>query len=144
RLNVEYYRTEQFDAIVGLNAQTVVDLESVFPERVQRDESGRITLVDVSLTNLFHRETEGMDFSADYSRDTPRSLCSRSAAHTTILPLSNQYSATQPELDTVNRPAEGGAAKYKSKLVLAWEGRQWNLSWTARYTGAYEQYQRSS
>src|SRR5262249_39262008 len=60
RLDVEYYNIEQFNVIRGLDTQAVLDNESTYPDRVTRDGSGAITLVDVSSLNLFHNQTEGL------------------------------------------------------------------------------------
>src|SRR5262249_28371046 len=70
RLNVEYYKIEQFNAIGSLTASQIVGQESIYPDRVTRNGSGTITLVDISAVNLYRRETEGWDLNADFSVPT--------------------------------------------------------------------------
>lgn len=140
RLNAEYYRIEQRDAISALTAQQIVAAESVFPSRVTRDASGRITLVDISSLNLYKLETEGWDLSADYFRRIGAGTLRIRAAESIILHLKNQYSLTLPEVDGANFPGGGGAPKYKSSGTLSWEWQNWTLGWSAQYVGAYKQY----
>ncbi len=139
RLNAEYYRIEQFNAISTLTAQQVVDQESLYPGRVTRDSSGRITQVDISSVNLYHRKTEGWDLSADYNVQTPVGRFGLHAVQSIILHLKEQYSQTLPEYDLVNFPSEGGATKYKGNLTLNWDWRQLSVGWTIRYFGSYKQ-----
>jgi iron complex outermembrane recepter protein len=140
RLNVEYYKIEQFDAIGTLSAQQIVNMEALYPGRVVRDAGGIITQVDVSALNLYHRETEGWDLSVDYGRNTAAGQFTLSAVGSIIQHLKNQYSLTQPEYEAVGFPSENGAARYKSNLTLAWERQGWSASWTTRYFGSYRQY----
>lgn len=140
RVNAEYYRIEQDDAISSLPAQTIVNLESTYPGRVTRGATGKITRVDVSLLNLYKRETEGWDLSVDYTLKTGAGTFSVKAVESIILHLKNQYAVTLPESDAVNFPSEGGAAKYKNNVTLAWEGRNWSAGLTTRYFSSYKQY----
>ena len=140
RVNAEYYRIKQHDAIGGLSAQTLVNLESTFPGRVKRDSAGKITQVDMSLMNLYKRETEGWDLSADYTLKTGIGTFNLAAVESIILHLKNQYSPTLPESDAVNFPSEGGAVKYKSNATLTWERQNWTAGWTTRYFSDYKQY----
>lgn len=140
RLNVEYYKIAQFDSITNLGAQAIVDQENLFPGRVTRDSAGNIVLVDASAVNLYKLETEGWDFSADYSIKTDVGTFSLHAAESIILHLKTQYSQTDPEYDAVNFPSEGGAAKFKTNATATWDWRNWTVSWTSRYFGSYKQY----
>ncbi len=140
RLNVEYFRIEQFDAIGTLDAQVIVDQESMYPGRVTRDDTGTITLVDASLANLYRRETEGWDLSLDYAVTTRAGRFSLRAAQSIIVHLKNQYDQALPEFDAVNFPSEGGATKYKTNATLNWESGPLMLGWTARYFSSYKQY----
>lgn len=140
RLDLEYYKIEQFDVIDSLSAQAIVDSESLFPDRVTRDSNGMITLVDTSLTNLFHRVTEGFDLGADYHIKTDFGTFTLHASQSVVLHLKNQYLLDQPEYDLVGFPSEGGAVKYKSNGTFTWETPHWLVGWTATWYGSYKQY----
>jgi outer membrane receptor protein involved in Fe transport len=141
RLNAEYYNIEQFNAITSLNAQQIVDQESEFPGRVTRDGDGNVTLVDTSYMNLFHRETEGLDFTADYTLTTGLGRLTLRAQQSNILHLKNQFSQDQPENDAVGySPNESGAPKSKSSVNLVWDSGAWTAGWTARYISSYKQW----
>jgi len=141
RLDAEYYEIEQFNYIGTLSAQQIVNLESVYPDRVIRDASGNITTVDISYLNLYRRKTTGWDLSAGYTRKTAVGTFSLRAVESIIAELRTQYSLTLPEYEAVGfHPIEGGAPKYKSTVNLAWELRQWTLGWTSRYVSDYKVY----
>lgn len=139
RFNAEYYRIEQDNYIATLTAQQMVTFEKSFPGRVTRNAAGTITLVDISSANLYKRETEGWDLSADYTRKTGIGAFNVGVVGTVIQHLKNQYSLTVPENDAVHFPSEGGAAKYKGSVSLGWESRNWTAGWSARYFGDYKQ-----
>lgn len=139
RFNAEYYRIKQFDAISTLPAQQIVDLESLYPDRVTRNASGTITQVDISSLNLYLRDTEGFDLSLDYTRRTGLGGFNFFAVHSTILRLETQYSLTAPKYDAVNYPGEGGAVKYKTNVGFTWERHGWSAGWSVRHFGGYRQ-----
>ncbi|WP_221032590.1 TonB-dependent receptor domain-containing protein [Actomonas aquatica] len=140
RLNVEYYRIQQFDAISTLAPQSIVDQEQFYPERVIRDETGRITTVDTSYMNLYRRETEGWDFNVLYNHKTSMGTFSLQAAHSLILGLRNQIRQDGEETDGVGSPLESGAASYKTNATLSWAHRGWSAGWTTTYFPSYKQY----
>jgi len=137
RLNAEYYQIKQFNAIGALSAQQIVDR---YPDRVTRDPSGQIILVDVSSVNLLEKDTEGWDLTASYQRQTPYGFFSLSATQTITRHLLSQYDESQPPVDSVNFPSEGGAVRYRTNVMLNWEWSRWSAGWTARYISAYKQY----
>ncbi len=140
RLNAEYYRIEQFDAVGYLSAQQILDQESVFPGRVTRDASGTITRVDITNVNVYRLETEGWDFSVNYRRPTPWGVFSAQLAGSLLLHLKTQFSLTDPEYDGAGFPADGGAAKFKSNATVIWERGNWTGGWTVRHFGSYKQF----
>lgn len=141
RLNAEFYRIEQLNAISTLTGQQIVDNEAAFPDRVTRDASNRITRLDVTALNLFHRETEGWDLNLSYSTKTPWGTFDFSAAQTVILTLKEQFASNQPEYDAAGySPAESGVPKYKGSASLVWEHRNWSAGWTTAYIDSYKQF----
>ena len=142
RFNAEYYKIEQFNAIGSLGAQDIVDSESLWPDRVKRDNGGGITLVDTRLLNLYRRETEGWDLSLQYFIQTASGRIELHAIGSTILHLKTQYSRTQPEVDAAGyHPLDGnGTPKHRGSLTVNWLRGRWTAAWTARYTSAYRMY----
>ena len=141
RLDAEYYEIEQSNYISSLSAQQIVNLESVYPNRVIRNAAGKITTVDITNLNLYERKTNGWDLSANYTRRTSVGVFSVQASESIITVLRTQYSQTLPAYDAVGfHPVDGGAPKYKSTVNLVWERRQWTVGWTARYVSDYKVY----
>ncbi len=140
RVNAEYYRIEQFDAVGYLSAQQIVDQEEAFPGRVTRDGSGTITGVDITNVNVYRLETEGWDFSVHYRRPTSWGTFTAQLTGSVLLHLKTQYSLTEPEYDGAGYPADGGAAKLKSNGILFWERGNWAAGWSVQHYGKYRQY----
>lgn len=75
-LQVNYYRTVQRDVIQQLSAQTIVNNEALFPERITRaapdatdlslGQPGKITAVDITFDNFGEVRNESVDFIAEY------------------------------------------------------------------------------
>lgn len=139
RANLEYYSIRQSDAVGQLGANVIVAQEDLYPDRVTRDASNLVTLVDISSINLYRRETSGWDLSLSYNRSTPLGDVTVHASGSLIRELINQYSPGLPAYDAVDFPSEGGAASRKAVLGLRWDRKAWSLGWSARYFGAYRQ-----
>lgn len=139
RINIEYYKTKQFNYIDTLSAQQIVNQEATYPDRVTRNSSGTVTLVDTSYLNLYERLNEGYDFKIGYYKKTPIGIFDVESATSVITHLQTQYAKDTPMTDAVGFPSERGAAKYKSNLILSWSHRGWNAGWTANYVSSYKQ-----
>ncbi|MDB6127993.1 MAG: hypothetical protein JWM35_1889 [Verrucomicrobia bacterium] len=139
RLDLEYYRIKQSDFIGSLSPQLIVNNEAIFPGRVIRNAAGTITLVDISSQNLYERDSNGWDLTAEYARKTAAGTFTFALAGTRIDSLRNQYSLTLPSYEGVNYPNEGGALKYRGNASLYWEWRRWSTGWTATYYHGYKQ-----
>jgi outer membrane receptor protein involved in Fe transport len=138
RFNAEYYKIQQYDAITTPSAQLIVSNPATFPGRVTRDATGQITQVDTTQVNLYYRETEGWDLSADYNVATRAGRFSFRAVQSIILHLKNQIALGAPLTDAVGyNETENGAPKYKANASLNWEWRQLTVGWTTRYSGSY-------
>jgi iron complex outermembrane recepter protein len=140
RLDIEYYRIDQYDAISSLGAQQLVDESTIFPGRVTRNAQGQITLVDVSNLNLYKLETEGWDFTVRYPFDTPIGAFDMALSSSIIEHLRSQYDQTLPQVDAINIPAENGAAKLKANVLVNWAYGPWRAGWVVTYFGHYEQF----
>jgi iron complex outermembrane receptor protein len=144
RLSVDYRRIRQFDAFATLSPQQVVDLESIFPERVTRDTNGRITAVDARRMNLFGRDTRGWDLGADYRFESAFGVFTFRTQHSLIDTLKSQLLATSPAYDAAGySPAElpggGGGPKHKANASLIWQRNNWMGGWSVSHFGSYKQ-----
>ncbi|MGH3802052.1 MAG: TonB-dependent receptor domain-containing protein, partial [Pseudonocardiaceae bacterium] len=139
RVNVEWYQIDGLDRISSFSTQYLVDNEADYPGRVTRDASGRITLIDYSLTNLFNSSTRGWDLNLGDSWDTRFGSFSGFVAATAIVHQGRQNSPNGRGFEYAGYVGEGGPAKYKGNLGLLWERNEWSLGWGTRYFGSYKQ-----
>ncbi|WP_438480500.1 TonB-dependent receptor [Oleiharenicola lentus] len=138
RANLEYYKITQFDKISTLTVQQVIDSEDIYGDRVTRDASGLVTLVDISSVNLFKYETDGFDLSVDYRRNTPLGILNVRVAHTYVLNEERQLVYNGPSYDYAGYVGEGGPSKHKGNASVVWERRGLSAGWTTTYFGSYK------
>ncbi|MBL8271735.1 TonB-dependent receptor domain-containing protein, partial [Steroidobacter sp.] len=148
RANLEWYRLTLKDVALTPTAQQIVDLESQFQGRIQRDAVapgdpygvGRINLVDYSLINAASTKTEGLDMSIAY-RFGIGSLGSLefSGIGTVIKHFQRQTTLGGPMVDIVNQVANGGPLQRKGNLSLSWWREAWQVDWTLTHFGSYRQ-----
>ncbi len=69
RASLDFADTTKTDEIIGLKAQTVVNLESFFPDRVERDPAGtgRITTLLTGFANVSQRHSQNWNLAAEYA-----------------------------------------------------------------------------
>lgn len=139
RIGAEFYKIQQFDAISTLSPQLLVNNETLFGDRITRNASGTIVLVNTSALNLFKLETEGIDLSASFGRLTSLGSINCSLLGSIMLHAKTQYSLTLPSYDAVGFPAEGGATKVKGNGVLSWAKGPYGVGLVVRYYSSYKQ-----
>jgi outer membrane receptor protein involved in Fe transport len=140
RLDVEYYKINQADAISTPTGQFVVDNEARYPNRVTRDANGRITLIDTSYINLFGIQTSGWDLSANYQRQTAFGNFDVYAVATMIKEFKKQIAIDKPSLEYADYVLDGGPLKTKGNVTFTWSRSAWTTSWTTEYFGSYWEY----
>ena len=141
RLEANYYNIRQNNAISTLTAQQILNLESSHLDRVTRDATGKVTLVDISSINLYKRNLEGWDFLLDYRvTTTERGTFTFKARESIVLHSKYQYSLFAPMYDVAGYPLESGAMKKKFNTSIAWEDIHWTVTWNTRFNDSYFEY----
>jgi iron complex outermembrane recepter protein len=141
RLEADYTNIRQVNAISSLTAQQILNLESSNPDRVTRDATGKVTLIDVSSINLYKRNFESWDFLLDYRINTAEAgTFTFKARETLVLHSKYQYSLFAPMYDVAGYPLESGAMKKRVNTGLAWEDVHWAITWNMRYYDSYFEY----
>ncbi|WP_438479758.1 TonB-dependent receptor domain-containing protein [Oleiharenicola lentus] len=140
RVNLEYYRIQQFDAISTLTAQLLVTNEGTFPDRITRDAAGLITLIDNSAINLFERDTRGWDATIDYHFSTPLGSFAVNAGLSFIESLTQQLAFNGPKFEYASYANEGGVPELKGSAGVVWQRGPWTVGWNSQYVGEYNQW----
>lgn len=146
-IQLNYYRTTQKDAIQVLSAQTVVNNEAVFPDRVTRapadagdialGQPGRITAVDQTFVNFGLIRNESMDVGFDYKlpwRDLGRWQVGAFATRTieSVRQLAPGQPPISDEGDTFAPP------KWKITGNVFWRSGPWNGSVFVTYLDSFK------
>lgn len=132
-----FYETIQTDVLQALSAQTIVNNEALFGDRITRaapdatdtalGQPGRITAVNQTFANFGRVVNRSADFSVDYTLPTERLGRWRlNLAASTTLEATRQLAPGQPavvlEDDTASPP------KWKINASLFWHKGGWNAS----------------
>ncbi len=103
-----------------------------------------ITLIDISMLNLYEREMKGWDFSLDYTFDAGKAgTFTFSGVHSLVDSTTTQYSLDTPSYQGVNYPLDttiGGALRHQTNLTLSWLHGPLSIGWTSRIVSSYNAY----
>lgn len=146
-LSVNYYRTSQKNLIQLVSAQTIVNNEPLFADRIIRaapdandlalGQPGPITHVDQTFVNFGRVKNESLDFVLDYTLPSERFGRWRiggSASRT--LTAERQLAPGQPTI--VDEGDTFAPPKWKYNASVFWNRGPWNGSLFVSYLGAFK------
>jgi iron complex outermembrane recepter protein len=125
RISADYFRVEKEDIITNLSSLTLMNNESSFPFRVTRGAllptdpagfAGPVTGLDVRPINTLLLETDGWDFSLDYSRPMERGTFNVSAQATYVGTYRVQTAINGPLVSQLNAPRQSEPFLGREKL----------------------------
>jgi iron complex outermembrane receptor protein len=148
-LGATYWKITETDRIAtGITPQTFLNFESIFPERVQREQAasgvpGRVISIDQSAVNFGAVHLDGVDFNVAYAFGTSIGRFSAHGAVTRVLGYESQVQPNLPFADRLSRATDGDAwsPKWKGAVSLQWEKARVSADLVGRYVGKYLDYQ---
>ncbi|HRI80916.1 MAG TPA: TonB-dependent receptor plug domain-containing protein [Opitutaceae bacterium] len=141
RLALDFVATTKANEILGLDPQAVLNLESVFPERVQRAPEiggvpGLVSRVQTGPVNASERRSQNWTGSADYlwSRCFGGTLALRGR----LLWFQNYTTrlfSDGPRVNQLDRPdgSTPGLLRYRANFGAAWSNRDWGFGLDGQY-----------
>lgn len=147
RFSVDYTIIKKANNIATLNAQVIVNNESLFSDRVKRGlvaagdpfGVGVITGVNTTTLNLFSTSLEAYDVALGYQKTTATMGTFTLDALATVTPhYSQRITLGAPMLEYVGTPSSGGPLKLRSNLSAIWTYGRWSAGWTATYYDGYK------
>ena len=141
RISLDWYKITQNNIISSLGAQFMVADEGTYGHRVTRDPAtGRITMIDTSLMNLYQYITKGWDVQVDYVRQTRWGNFGVSTLATLVDSERRQLTLETPMVDYGGWVNEGGPIEFRGNMLLSWEKGPWYATWDMRYFSDYPIY----
>lgn len=144
---VNYYLTVQKNVLQSLSAQTIVNNESLFPDRVTRapqdatdvslNQPGRITAVDVTTINFGEVRNESLDYLIDYN--LPWQTYGRwqiGLGATQTLESTRQLAPGAPPV--VDDGGTFAPPEWKFTASTFWHFKGWNASVFVSYIGGFD------
>ena len=147
-LSADWFRIEQQD-VVDSSAQYILDQNAFygrFPDEVERDEQGNLTLISAGNINVGERTVSGVDlaFAYHYPRQVWGQLSLSSSATWMDAYLTRADSAA-PEIDLVGTFRDeaseglGGIPEWKARLGIRWSRERWMGSYDIHTVSAMEE-----
>ena len=140
RLSATWTDAKRTNAITSLSAQTLVNEESDFSDRIIRDANGspgRITLINRSPVNLNYVRSRELDYGLEQSIDAllgGRAFLSINATrHKSFLRRTITTGVTTETIGNLNTGSNPGPAEWSANGNLRWEGRRWSFAWNTTY-----------
>jgi iron complex outermembrane recepter protein len=135
RISLDFVDTHKTDELIGLTPQATVNLETVYPKRVQRaapvpgdpNSVGLITSVLVGPVNAASRHSQDWNLSADYSMS--KCLSGTLEVYGRMVYFQTyevQLLPNSPPVDELNAPdgAVPGILRYRANFGAEWSGRR--------------------
>ncbi|MFK0298402.1 TonB-dependent receptor [Brevundimonas sp. NPDC090276] len=140
--NLGYLRTESTDGIGALPDLTE-DVEAAFPDRFQRDATGRLISIDFRPMNLGSTQTEGLTSSLNFNLPRPAGVAANEATVVRValnynLRLGSTLSLASglPELDRLKGDG-GGVSRQDARAMLDARRGRWGVNASARWEEGY-------
>lgn len=141
RASLDFADTTKTNEIIALEPQTVVNLESYFPDRVRREPTGtgRITRVLTGFANVARRNSQNWNLAADYAwNGFLGGTLELRGRWVWFQRYVNQLDPTQPVVDQLEHPDNTAFDLRRHRLTFgaAWTGSAWGFGVDGHYLGA--------
>ena len=149
--SVSQWTINENGSIQGLDVQTIVNNESLFPGVVirapgQNGQAGPITQVNATTVNFGATQVSGVDFHVAYKFETSIGNWEGSLSATDTY---HYTAALQPATPATNRAGiandDGNwAPRWKGTVALGWQSGSYSVAILGRYVGRYVDYDTTS
>jgi iron complex outermembrane receptor protein len=139
--SVTHWRVRETSTIQSVDPQFFLNNEGLFPDRVTRDPSGAITLINDTFVNFGSVDVAGLDYQVDYQRRTGIGALSGAIALTQTYRYDVRLLPGAPAIDRVSVADTGGwAPRWKGALGLGWKLGALGANLNSHYVSRYKDY----
>jgi iron complex outermembrane recepter protein len=144
RASLDFVDTRKTDELVALNPQSVLNLEPLLPEFVEREArqpedpkpAGRVRTVTTGVINMAWRHSQHWSLTLNYAR--PEILGGTVDLYTRVLYFQQyrrQVAAGDPTIDELEAPSGSspGILRYRATLGAGWSAKNWSFGLDAYY-----------
>lgn len=136
---VDYFRIAQNNIISPDNAQFIINNEASFPNRVQRDEAGRLQIVTNQYANQGTRDTAGIDADVSYRFAWLNGQVQLASQWSRLLEYKQALVSGQAAINGAGNNQFGALPKLKGHNSVTWLNENWSVSVATEYTSGYQQ-----
>jgi hypothetical protein len=141
RMSIDYVDTRKNDEHLGLEPQAVVDLEDLFPGRVERAPAsgplpGRIRSVLTGAVNAASRRSQNWNLAVDYARaETFGGVLELRGRVVVFQRYDLQLTSSSPVVDQIRRPdgAVPGLLRHRAHFSAGWTGPRLGFGLDGQY-----------
>ncbi|MEJ1964633.1 MAG: TonB-dependent receptor [Gammaproteobacteria bacterium] len=140
---LNWWQINQVGRVTNLNAQTIVNNESLFPGRVQRDpQTGAIQVIDTSFLNFGELNASGFDLGVSHRFRTALGTFTSRVSATSMYEYRAAVTPGAPVVDRLSKATQDAwAPRWKGAVSLGWASGPYSAFASGRYTGSYTDYQ---
>ena len=140
RASLDFADTTKTNEIIPLEAQTVLNLESFYPDRVLREPAGtgRVSTLLTGFANLARRHSQNWNLAADYSwQGFLGGTLELRGRWVWFQRYVNQLDPSQPVVDQLDQPDSTAPDLLRHRLTFgaAWTGPVWGFGVDGHYLG---------
>ncbi|SEH56274.1 iron complex outermembrane recepter protein [Rheinheimera pacifica] len=139
-IGIDAFRIEQQDVIASDNAQFIINNPQLYPDRIRRDEQGRLQIITNQYRNQGVREVSGfdLDFNHRWQLGEGQQL-SLNSVWSRLISYKQSLVAGQPSINGAGSNQFGALPQWQSNTSLNWQYSDWQATLGAEYTSSYEQ-----
>ena len=138
RLSVDYFNIKKKNNITTPTAEYLLANEAQFPNKIQRDENGKILSIDTTPFNALGLKTEGFDTNLRYSFDSFVGQSQLGIGYTYTSKYEEQKSLTSDWESRLGGSASGDPIRHRANASFVLQPTdQWSFGWATQYYGHY-------
>jgi len=141
RVSFTHWDLHLENGFVSPTSQSIVDNPEIYPGRITRDSSGRVTLVDQSFLNFGYIDEAGIDMSAEGRVATFLGNFRSAVSISNVYRYERQaVVGAVPTSNVSQANSSGFAPRWKGTVQLGWDYRDFQMTTIGRYVGKYRDY----
>ncbi|CAM5219863.1 TonB-dependent receptor plug domain-containing protein [Alishewanella longhuensis] len=139
-IGIDVFRIEQQDVIASDSAQFIINNPLLYPDRIRRDEQGRLQIITNQYRNQGVREVLGfdIDFTHRWQLAAGQQL-NLTSVWSHLIGYKQSLVAGQPVINGAGTNQFGALPQWQSNTSLNWQYQDWQTTVSADYTSSYQQ-----
>lgn len=141
RLSLDYYRIKKDNNISSINAQYILDNQSIYGSRIKRDNNNDVISIDTTPFNALDLKTSGIDTNLSYKFDSTLGELNLNLGYTYVKDYIQQSNLLDPAKNftsIVGGSVSDAPLKHRANASIYLQANdQWGFGWSTQYYSSY-------